>query len=212
MTIRANFSSRYLMRYALIAVVCVGFALWCLYDGFIKYPQQLERAVEYHKLRGPDPNEWNARWVDICEEKGWNTSLDKPKKPEEIESDIVMQYLMAAVSGLVGLPFLVLIVRSRGRWMEATDTGIHTSWGQRLEFDRIVTLNKRKWKDKGIAKIQYEANGRKKRMVLDDYKYDRRATEEILRLVESKINVDHIVDGAPEPPREDTQATHSEGP
>ena len=71
--------------------------------------------------------------------------------------------------------------------MELTENGIRTSWGQQLEFDQITALNKRLWKDKGIAKIEYESNGRKKKMVLDDCKYDRAPTETMLRMVESRI-------------------------
>ena len=83
--------------------------------------------------------------------------------------------------------------------MEASETGIHTSWGQAMQFDQITLLNKRKWNDKGIAKVQYESEGSKRKLILDDCKFDRDPTEEMLRLIESHISLDQFVNGDPEP-------------
>ena len=46
--------------------------------------------------------------------------------------------------------------------------------------DQIVALNKRQWRKKGIAKITYQVSGRKRRFVIDDYQFDRHATDEVV--------------------------------
>ena len=38
MTVRAIADSKFLLKFLLIGAVCVGFAMWALYDGLIKYP------------------------------------------------------------------------------------------------------------------------------------------------------------------------------
>ena len=75
-----------------------------------------------------------------------------------------------------------------------------TSWGQELEFSEITSLDKKKWKAKGIAKVKYQREGRKRRLVLDDWKYSTEPTVEILRDVEANIGLERIHRGAPEPP------------
>ena len=206
MTIRANFTNSFLIRYAFIAVVCLGFMFWCLYDGLIGYPKLMEPALAFQAIqeREPKPSDSDAKreFLDLAKENDWKMDAKKFEKISDIshlEADIFQQFSMAAVSVAIGLPFLILLVRGRGSWMEASETGIHTSWGQAMQFDQITLLNKRKWKDKGIAKVQYESEGSKRKLILDDCKFDRDPTEEMLRLIESHISLDQFVNGDPEP-------------
>ena len=72
--------------------------------------------------------------------------------------------------------FLISIpLRARGRWIEASDAGITSSWGESFQFDEVELVNKRKWRSKGIAKVTYVANNRRRSFVVDDYKFDRYA-------------------------------------
>ena len=105
---------------------------------------------------------------------------------------------MGGIVAPFAVMFWFLLSRARGRWIELNETGIRTSWGRQLKFDQIVALDKKKWKSKGIAKIVYEVNGRKRRVVLDDCKYDVKPTEAILVEVESQIGFDKIMGGPPE--------------
>ena len=207
MTIRANFTNSFLIRYAFIAVVCLGFMFWCLYDGLIGYPKLMGPALAFQAIqeREPKPSDSDAKreFLELAKENDWEMTAKKFEKISSIshlEADIFQQFAMAVVSMSIGLPFLFLLVRSRGSWMEASETGIHTSWGQAMQFDQITLLNKRKWKDKGIAKVQYESEGSKRKLILDDCKFDRDPTEEMLRLIESHISLDQFVNGEPEPP------------
>jgi hypothetical protein len=69
-----------------------------------------------------------------------------------------------------------------------------------VKFDQVTALNKKKWQNKGIAKLLYEVDGRKNKIVLDDCNYDRDTTNAILRHVEAAIGHDKITNGKPEPP------------
>ena len=183
---------------------CLGFAGWFLFDGAVTYPRQRERALIYEELvEEGRPDEWK----EIAKENGW--PLQPPGKPKE-QIDFYVQYGFAAFTAPWGFLFLFLFLRSRKRWIELTETGLRSSWGQELEFGEIEALDKKKWKSKGIAKVRYRRNNRKRRLVLDDFKYEPDSTRAILREVESRIDVSQIVNGHPEPPKQEAQEAEQE--
>ena len=57
--------------------------------------------------------------------------------------------------------------------------------GEKVEFDRIVDTDRRKWETKGIAYAIYEKDGKKRRLCLDDHKFI--GAEEILLEAERRI-------------------------
>ena len=201
---KANIDRKFLWRSGLTPLPFLGLALWFLYDGVITYPRQRERALTYQELKEEDRI---GEWQEIAKQHGW--PFEDPGKPKK-EFEIYSQLVLAALLGLPGLLCSFSFIRTRGRWIEANETGLRTSWGRELEFGQIVWLSKKKWKSKGIAKITYRQNGRRRRLVLDDWKYDAESTRAILRKIESHLDVSQIVGGAPEPLPQDEH--HEDGP
>ena len=113
-----------------------------------------------------------------------------------------MQFAMAGAVAPFGLVFLFILIRSLGKWIEIDEHGLRSSSGEEILFDQIVSLDKKKWKAKGIAYVTYEKDGKRRRFVLDDCKYEFETTESILRRLEEHIDHDLIV-GRPQPPLED---------
>jgi hypothetical protein len=196
MKIRAERDPRFYLRFVIIGWVAIGFALWSLYDGAVKYPQQRERGLLFEKLmeEGRD-NEWDKE----AAKRGWPTEY--PGEPKS-EADIQMQYVMVAVAGLIGALVLANVWLSRGRWIEADEEGISSSWGERVPYSSIVSLDKKIWRSKGIARVKYNDGARVRRFVIDDYKFLREPTDNILYELEERIEPDKIVGGPPEPLRE----------
>jgi hypothetical protein len=208
MNLRADVNMRFYWRFALFAIGGIGLALWFLYDGAIGWPQQRERALKYEELLNDDPS--LQKWTEYAESKGWSTEgPGKPKDPVEIK----LQFVWAGLAAIVGIVFTIVVLRARGRWIEVDNTSLRASWGQELQFDQIMRIDKRQWRKKGIARIWYQDNGRRRRFVIDDFKFVRRATDEILRYVESRISPERIVGGPPEPPADEMEeaASHAEG-
>lgn len=197
MAVRTNSDPRYYRRFLLMGLAAVGFALWSLYDGAVTYPNQRERALAHKELE--DKGRSNE-WSEFARQRGWPTNY--PGEPKS-QGDITMQYVMAALAGTIGLALVFNVWRSRGRWIEASETGLSSSWGQSLNFDQIVSLDKKRWKNKGIARITYYDGKRRRRFVLDDYKFDRQTTDQILYELEAKIGIDKIAGGPPEAPLEE---------
>jgi hypothetical protein len=201
MTIRAENDPKYSRRFLFMGIGAIAFGLWFLYDGAVTYPNQRERALAYHQLesesQGIDPVEFRDKWHEMAKSNGWPTSYPGEAKTE---GDITMQFVMAGMAGIGALVLLSIPLRARGRWIEATDAGITSSWGQSFNFDQVAEVNKRQWRSKGIAKVIYLDGGRKRRFVIDDYKFGRDATDAILYELEQRIDPTMITNGPPEPP------------
>lgn len=193
MALRTKISGRHLIRLTIVGLFCIGFGLYCLYDGMVAWPNQRKRALAFQELEAQGRLE---DWAEYAAERGW-----QPYDPGEprTEAEITGQFYMLAIAGGAGVLVLIHVLRSIGRWIEMDDKGLRSSRGQELTFDQVTQIDKKKWDKKGIAKLHYEANGREKVFTLDDFIYERPTTDEILRQAENQIGHDKIVNGKPEP-------------
>jgi len=213
MTVKANISRQYLIRMGIIALAGIGFALYCLYDGAIGYPNQRAWALKYQEIKeeckkeNKPQSEWRAQWKEIATENGW--PLKPPGQPKA-EDAWIGQFAMAGVTGVVGILFGFRVLLASRRWIAADEEGLSTHNGLQIPYDQIITFSKKQWRTKGIARIRYWQDERQKRLVLDDYKFDRSATEAIVRRIEAKITPEQIVDGKPEPPLQEPAMENSD--
>jgi hypothetical protein len=226
MSLRTDISKRHLIRLTLVGLFCLGFGLWALYDGKVTYPEQRQRALAYEELKDQSrEGDWPRvvaehgwkpydqgvpaqryqelkdqnrldEWPDLVAERGW---LPNDPGTPKTKSEIAVQFFMFAIAGGAGLLMLIHVLRCRGRWIEMDDTGLRTSRGQEVAFDQITEIDKKKWDKKGIAKIQYQQDGRESVLTLDDFIYERPTTDDMLRQVENHVGHDKIVNGKPEP-------------
>jgi hypothetical protein len=216
-TIQANSSRQYLIRMGIIALAGIVFALYCVYDGAIGYPNQRVRALKYQEIQKSLDVEGNvkplserkAQWKEVATENGWNPN-EKNLTKAKTEADCTVQFLMAGLAGSMGILFSIRVLLASRRWIAADESGLRTSGGLQIPYDQIITISKKLWRTKGIARVRYWQESRKKRLVLDDYKFDRTATEAIVRRIESKITPEQIVDGKPEPPLQDPPKENTE--
>ncbi|MBX3417794.1 MAG: hypothetical protein KF851_09335 [Pirellulaceae bacterium] len=199
MSLRANFQTSYLWRYAILAIVCLGFSTWFLYDGFVGYPLKFEAATEWEKLSHLDTDERAAKWREIVAEKNWPKKTPD-QKAEEIKSAIPGQYFWGGLTAILGIPALLFFLTSRMSWVERTETGLTTSWGQTIDFSTVTKLDKTKWAKKGIAKATYSDNGRQRVFVFDDFKFEREPLGKMLYDLEQVLGDEQVVGG----PREST--------
>src|SRR6185295_19154901 len=196
MPIRADNDPRYSRRFLIMGIVAIGFGLWSLSDGMVKYPAQRARGFEEFKVDDKSLFK-NPKVKALTVDQFEQTAADKhewAKYSHErgIKSipEIFTQYVQATVAAIAGLYLLSIPLRARGRWIEANETGITSSWGQSFQFDEVEQVNKRKWRDKGIAKVTYVANGRRQLFVIDDFKFMRQPTDRILFELEQRIDIE----------------------
>jgi hypothetical protein len=198
MAIRAENDPKFSRRFLYMGIAAIGFSLWSLYDGTVAYPHKQERALAFEQLYSEGKTD---QWEAFATERGWSTSIPEESKSEEdYKTSIVLQYSMFIVAGLIGIWLISIPLRARGRWIEGTGSGITSSWGQSFNYDQVENLEKRQWRKKGIARVTYIEDGRRRRFVIDDYKFDRYKTDAILYELEQNIDPERITGGPPDPP------------
>jgi hypothetical protein len=205
MPIRADNDPRFSRRFLIMGIVAIGFGLWSLYDGMVKYPAQRLKGFEEFKVDAkeefgdPKVKELTVDQFERTADKNHEWAKYSHERGIKSIPEIFTQYVQAVVASLVGLFLLSIPIRSRGRWIEANETGITSSWGQSFQYDEVEQVNKRRWRDKGIAKVTYIADGRKQVFVIDDFKFMREPADQILFELEQRIELDRIAGGPPEP-------------
>ena len=217
--LRTEINPRFLVRIGIVGLFCIGAALWFLYDGLYTWPAQREMAEAFLVFE-EDNSELGQKqlfdkWKETVAEKGWPagsagkqpTPYGAPKK----DYDINGQFFFSGLAGLIGLFFVGRVLMNRGCWIEADDQGLRSSENREMKFEQVTKLDKKKWQNKGIAKVHYEADGRKDKIVLDDCNYVRDTTNAILRHLEAKIGPEKIVNGKPEPPLKAGKAASTAG-
>lgn len=187
--IRADVHLPFFRKHLYLALGCIAYAAWCIYDALIGYPKKLKIAQAFESI--PDDANKLEKWVEVASENGWS-SRNPAKTADEVLGMIQGQYIYAMICVVIALVALILWVRAKGTWVEADETTIRNSRGSELPIDGITKIDKRKWTDKGIAKIHYSANGRSGRFVLDDFKYDTESVGKILNLAEANLEPNQI--------------------
>ena len=221
MSIQATVSKKQLMRLSFLTLFTTVFTIWFLYDGLVGWPAQRARWQEpwdaFQEIQEEYKDSVGGReaWTDIVVEKveagewdvaelledaGGGRMLAKNPVEPKSEADITGQYFWAALPAPFAVYFLITLLRTLGRTMEADEEGITASWGPRVEYAAITKIDKKRWDKKGICRLHYQAEGGEKTFIVDDYIFERPPTDEIMRLIEQKAGVDKIVNGKPEPP------------
>ncbi len=203
MALRANFQKSYLFRYLVFVLVCIPLGFWFLYDGIIAWPKQLPMIRAYEAIdKNLEQKEIQDKWNEIAKANGWSKSPPK-KTSAEMESAITGQYLWASLSFLVGAIAATYYLRSKNAWVEETESGLITSWGQKLEYAKVSKLEKSKWETKGIAKAFYFEKGQRRIFTFDDFKFDRAPLGRMLYNLEQVIPFSKVVGGPLESPPAD---------
>ncbi len=195
-SIRAYADRRFIRRYIYLVIACVAVIFWCIYDLQVKYPNEIKRSEAFDRISALDESEQSIEWAKVTKENGWDPT--KPDTVEIINGKIKFQYFIAAVCLIGGGYFSWLYYRTLTSWIEANPSELKTSWGKELRFDQILRIDKRKWENKGLAKIVFKKQAddeMERTFVLDDLKYDRRNTDKILELIEDSLQDDQIVNG-----------------
>lgn len=188
--IRADVHLPFFRKHLFLALGCFAYALYFIYDGLIAYPKKLKIAEAFESIpNGPNKSE---QWVQMATENGWS-SRNPAKTADEVAGLIQGQFIYASICVAIAAVALILWARAKGTWVEADEQEIRNSRGKTLSIDAITKIDKRKWSDKGIARIHHQTNGRRGRFILDDFKYDTPAVGQILVLAESGLEPDQVV-------------------
>ncbi|MGI9495938.1 MAG: hypothetical protein ACR2NK_07800 [Mariniblastus sp.] len=204
MNLRAHPERLFLLKYLFIGLICCGLAVYAAYDGFLAYPAELPRAEAWESLqtefKAEERTKLVAKWKTMAKENGWSAKqVRKDDNVAAIQNKIYWQYAFIVIGLAIGLPCVIWYSANRNSWIESTENGLRSSNGMELSLDQIIKFDKKKWEKKGIGIVHFKAKtGQEGTFILDDLKFDRKITDEIVRWMESKISPEMIVNGEPE--------------
>lgn len=190
-----------------VALVLLAFSLPFFYDGSIGYERKNERYREWKKFAN-EPSD--AQWKQLAKERGWDPE-EWPVylREHKLQGDaipfprakIIEQFVCAALALIFGGITLAYWAGQKGRVVRTDADAVHTPAGTRVPFSAITGVGKKKWDAKGLATVRYQIEGRKGEFELDDYKYDRDATHQILAEIEAHLPAsDQAEEQPPEQP------------
>jgi len=209
MAAKAAISKGYRWRLAMIAVVCLLFAAWSAYDGFVKYPQINQDFAVWEDFKSNQGEQWVEKWPQYAADNGL------PEQPDRSKSSwsIISQYVQLAITFPIGLWFGYLYLLSLNRWVASDEKGLASNRGEHVPYDAITTLNKNRWEAKGIAIVSYNSDQGQRRFVIDDWKFEREQADQILIEVEQRLRPDQIIGDQPESEKiGDSDGEQSAGP
>jgi len=174
-----------------IAIFLLAVGGWFFWDGKVGYPRSNERWVAQEQY---EKDGRIGEWPAYAQSRGW--SAEKPHKFYDADA-VGLQITLSAVCAALGGIALAYWFVQKGRVLRSDEEAVYSPTGTRVPFGAITGLGKKKWDDKGLATVRYEIDGRKGQFVLDDYKFDRDPTHQILTEIEARLTASAPAPAAP---------------
>ena len=206
MEIKANARQGYILKFVLIGLAALVFGGFHLKDAILTAPAMRPHADAYLEMRGDLNENGDAMisdgdlqdlWKEYAEPKG--LPITEPKLHDEIDFYVSYNYFVGVIFTLMGLWCLSQGLPAIGKYLELKDDMVGDKSGKRIALADITQIDKTRWEKKGIAKITAEpSSGEKQMIVIDDIKFERGPTDEIMVEIERVAGEDKIVGGKPE--------------
>ncbi|MGN6727632.1 MAG: hypothetical protein ACTHLZ_17065 [Tepidisphaeraceae bacterium] len=158
-------NARYLMVLALFI-----FAGWFAYDGYVAWPEKNVRIDQTQHAF--DNAKTDAEKVDLDREL-------RQLGAKKTETDIGLQKKLAFGLPIAAVAYLVFMLRkSRGeiRWEAQT---LFVPGHPPVPFSAITAMDSKMWEKKGIAVVEYEVDGKRGSLTLDDFVYQQKPIDAI---------------------------------
>ncbi|HEX4796480.1 MAG TPA: hypothetical protein VH370_22005 [Humisphaera sp.] len=154
-----------LKRYILVALM-LAIGLWCMYDGFFKWPRYREEFARATPAQ-------QALMV----------------QPETDAALLINKVLAIGLISLSPLMLAFFLYNSRGEIRLAGGT-LTAPGHPPVPLKQVVQLDKTKWDRKGIAYARYElGNSIKGKIRLDDFVYQYEPIHQIVDLIDADMGV-----------------------
>jgi len=164
-----------------VSIFLIGIGCWFLSDAVFGYPHSNERWLAHREL---EESGRQSEWPALARSRGWTAKV--PEKRYGV-GDIRMQWVCCGFAASLGLITLAYWFTQKNRVLRTDEGAVYSPAGTRIPFDAITGLGKKHWDAKGLATVLYEIDGRKGRFILDDYKFDRDPTHQIVAKIEKHL-------------------------
>lgn len=132
-----------------------------------KWPEVLVEGFSIMNEKGGQTGAQKI-WENYTKEKGWDAEV---VEKAYTESKIEVQFIAAAISGVLVAITLFFLIRTMRRTISVDDTALYTQDGRTIPFTNMVRIDKRKWDTKGIAIVHYKDGNEEKTAKIDGLVY-----------------------------------------
>lgn len=177
MEVVARISKEWRRRMLFMFFMIFGIAAWFLYDGYILWPDEAQRHVEYLEIKDAlteagdavDEESTSVRlaWERHAREMAYRRNIPKERMDDDIREQRVIGWAMIIGALLYGL----WIAWNHTRQVSVEGGIVVGASGERVDINSITAIDRKKWKDKGIAYGIYEEGGKRRRLCLDEHKF-----------------------------------------
>ena len=191
MEVVARISKEWRRRMLFMFFLIFGVAAWFFYDGYILWPDEAQRHLEYLEITDTlieagvavDRESTSVRlaWERHAREMNYMRNIPKERTDGDIREQRVIGWAMMIVALLHG----VWIAWNHTRQVSAEGDIVIGVSGERVEIDSITAIDRKKWKNKSIAYGIYEEGGKPRRLCLDEHKF--RGCETIITEADRRI-------------------------
>ena len=191
MDVVARVSKEWRRRMLFMFFLIFGIAAWFFYDGYILWPDEAQRHLEYLEITDTlieagvavDGESTSVRlaWERHAREMNYMRNIPKERTDGDIKEQRVIGWAMMVVALLHG----VWIAWNHTRQVNAEGDIVISASGERVEIDSITAIDRKKWKNKSIAYGIYEEGGKPRRLCLDEHKF--RGCEAIIAEADRRI-------------------------
>ena len=191
MEVVAHISREWRRRMLFMFFMIFGIAAWFLYDGYILWPDEAQRHTEYLEIKDAlieagdavDEKSTSVRlaWERHARELDYRRNIPKERTEGDIREQRVIGLIMMVGALLNG----AWVAWNHTRQVRAEGEIVIGASGERVEIDAIIAIDRKKWKDKGIAYGIYKERGKQRRLCLDEHKF--KGCEAIIIEAEKRI-------------------------
>lgn len=177
MHVVAKISKEWRRRMLFMFFMIFGMAGWFLYDGHILWPDEGKRYLEYAEIRDDLIDSGKAKdeessfvrlaWERHAGEAGYRRNIPKERTDAAIREQLMIGWTMMGGALIFGL----WIAWNHRREVRAEGETVIGASGERVELDSITAIDRKKWKNKGIAYALYIDGDKQRRLTLDDHKF-----------------------------------------
>jgi hypothetical protein len=193
MHIIARISHEWRKRMLILFCMYFGIALWFMSDGYYFWPQEQSRYQEYSQLldelkstgkaKDAESSAFKLEWQRKAKSAGYKNKAPKERTPDAINE----QRLIGWVTLIGSLIFAAWIAWSHTRKVCLNEDHILDSKGASVPLSAIESVDKKHWKNKGIAYGLYSIETKAMRICLDAHKF--KGCDKIIAEVERRIEL-----------------------
>lgn len=181
MQVHARISKEWRRRMVFMFIMLFGSALWFLYDGYIAWPAETQRhetlrAIADRMIEAGEVKDSKELLKDPALVRAWERHARENDLPLKVpkhrsDGDLAGQRISGFVLLVGSAIFAAWVAWNHRLSVRAEGDVVIGACGRQVHLDSIVEIDRRKWASKGIAYAIYEADGRRRRLTLDDHKF-----------------------------------------